>query len=344
MNHQNVTIILHDLIRISGNNYQDDQLQGIPNILSKFYNKMRNFKKKVPFSLNFEFVASIKAKDVVDVRISHSCNCILGLCNNEQDDDFFIFDLNTHELVRKFSTIGRPSYFDIEENYDGNGHDAVVYGGSNGVVKHDLNKLLDGHDVHDYIWQVPEIKNSRGIVSTKHETTNTIYVSYEDTCNCIAALNSRTGEILFKMGKDFSNNFQLELASGLEMSNTNDVLFVSDCNMKRIHKLSRSHCHSDLQTNTHTETHSWRSECIFEDAGIKYPDGLVFDSVSRHVLVCDSVKGGIIVYQENGKFVKFVRSSEEDSHELNGPTGLCLDEQTGFLYVADESNHIQIFQ
>ncbi|KAG2373643.1 hypothetical protein C9374_011932 [Naegleria lovaniensis] len=246
---EQVKIILHDLCQI-GNLWD-------PNIVSEFYNKMRKCKRKIPFSLEFQLVASIELEDVIEVRISHSLNCLVALSSEEYT--FSFFDLKTHKRLGIFVAKEKPPYFHVEENYDGNNNDALIYGGNDSVVKYDLKTVLEKQGASNYIWQQSAICNARGIVSSRDRySSNIIYVCYVDQ---ITALNSKTGDVLYKIDKNH-NGIQLDDLSGIDITDTNDTLFVVQNG--HIRKLRR--CPS-------SETILWQSELLFGQGHVKRSDG-----------------------------------------------------------------------
>ncbi|KAG2387251.1 hypothetical protein C9374_001583 [Naegleria lovaniensis] len=329
----NTQITLHDFIRIGSESY--DAV-----IMNAFKNKMRKFKTKISFSMNFDPVAVIEVPNVFETRISHACNCIVALNVTE----FICFDLNSHRKVHSFPA-AFAFYFDIEENYDGKGSDALIYGGDRGVFKYDLNKIMNGEDLNN-IWNQPEI-HSMGMVCSPHNdvlSKNVLYVCSYDTC--ISALKSLTGEVLYRI-QHFENTtgYYFEHTpvcfSDIDVNDTDTELFVSATKSKRIYNFHR------IAHNNHQD--DWQLIREFGGEYLTHPDGMVFDSVSRHVLVCEQqqqAKGCIlVVFTEKGEFVKRVDVKGKDVKRHASPTGLCLDERTGLLYVVDCANFlIQIFK
>ena len=66
-----------------------------------------------------------------------------------------------------------------------------------------------------------------------------------------------------------------------------------------------------------------------------------------HVILFDVTlfSDRIVVFTQNGEFVKYFSASGKDLNEFATPIGLTLDERAGLLYVADSyNNRIQIFK
>ncbi|KAG2378156.1 hypothetical protein C9374_008778 [Naegleria lovaniensis] len=302
-------------------------------IFSKFFIKMKrnNIKKKVPFSLNFDHVASIQVSGVVDVRISYSCHCIIAL----EAPYFHCFDLTTHQKLFSFSSAATYfSYFDIERNYDGVSNDALVYTSVYGIFKHDLTKIMKCQNANDKIWIREEYNDSAcGIACSSHVdhvSKNVIFVAI-DPEPYIAVLMASTGELLYKIDQLYLKPSGF---CGIAVNDTQTELFIAQA----------SECMQKIKRHSQ-QVNQWTFQCLFGKGSVKKVYGLTIDHASHHIIVCDRSSHGVGVFTEDGVFVKRFGSFGTGPNEFKNPTGICLDEQTGLLYIVDVNNdRIQIFK
>ena len=100
--------------------------------------------------------------------------------------------------------------------------------------------------------------------------------------------------------------------------------------------------------NSKTNQIEWKSSKIIEESekGLRYPFGLVVDSVSSNIIACDSLNHRVVIFKHDGTIVKsFGTRGVNSTNEFSTPMGLCINKLTGQLLVADsESHRVVIFK
>ncbi|EFC49442.1 predicted protein [Naegleria gruberi] len=287
-----------------------------------------------------------------DVKISHLLNVLL--VSDYFNSRIMVYDLKTKKFKGSIKTFFRPHcLYIIEEDIRG---DAVsspkspssassrtsIFIGSNdrSVYKFNLEQLLK-ISIIDKQSQFYEWKQSSGIISypsgmTFCKNSKLLFVCDYNN-NCIHLLNSQTGQPIHRLdqstcGINFSSPW------GIDMTLNGDLI-VSETgsNKIQIFKLSITP-ESPLATGVNFKN-NYQAELkySFGKSGssigeFNFVRGLLYDKVSRQLLICDSSNKRIELFDESGGYLHSFKSEH-----LQGPYGMCMNEVNNELYVADYS-------
>ena len=267
--------------------------------------------KRIAFSNKFEQFKSIELEgdDVFDVRISRSCSLIIAINNN----CFVFIDYETLEIKRQVETEEECMYFELEEDYDYCGNDALLINYNRSVSKYDLKQFITEGESCKPIWTY-----CTGIVTSQPVSVmildgKKVVVFNEDSC--MAFLDTKIGTKL------------IEYTIKLEGS-------ISGCVEPDRRKPNTLYLFVKEMMRFEYENGNWKSTSFTTDHS--NIDGLCMDRVSGVLYFsgyCET-KWSISAYTTSGTFIG-------THYVICG--GFCIDERTGLMYMA-ESNKISILK
>ncbi|KAF0977893.1 hypothetical protein FDP41_003215 [Naegleria fowleri] len=337
---------------LSGSSFQNN------NNYSKLQERMR--KKKLDqkaFSLNFELTGTLGMyKNPMhnnegfdfpwDVRVSIACNCII--ISDYGNNRLQVFDAKTKEFktTLKFSTeIDCPASLCIEQDYDGRDREALLFeyaltDGNRYICKYDFENLLNNsmkQEVTQELWKSSICHCPAGIAVWKKtqqlQDRIVLVCDYDDSA--IYLFKSCSGEFIQTVELD-SPLFKVVHPLGIDIS-AEGLVFISQGSPNSTILI--------LRYDYKTEKWLVSQEISEANEHFKIPRGLVFDNMSKNLLVCASESNTIHVLTEDGKFCKMFGHDKKGQDGLENPDGIWLNSQTGELYVCDYSNHrVQIFK
>ncbi|KAG2374566.1 hypothetical protein C9374_010585 [Naegleria lovaniensis] len=330
-----------DLHTMCNDCYPDDE-QVFNHLFEKLKDKMRSrWKELKEFSTKFEWFHSIPLPPdhgPWDVKICFSYGCILVT-------DFYTFGIRVFDLVSKeFKTTialpACPTCVCVEEPLRVTSDStALIFGCSKpkvAVYKYEMRKLLNARRTpttrnacnESPIWKTTDFKWPYGIAIWRSE--NQVFVCDVDT-KSVKILNSQSGLLLTSIQLQF-RCCSVDLASDRE-------LVVSAGNQLFIFKQSLS---------GEWEQYKNFSRLGSEEGSLDGPFSLVVDKKTKNIMVSDCNNHRINVFTLEGEFVKSFGSrvnTTPTNEYFCFPRGICLNDRTGDLLVADrDSFRIQFFK
>ena len=258
-----------------------------------------------------------------DVKISYRHSLIL--VTDTLNKRIQAFDLKTLQFKYsiQFNNLSTgPLYMALDEMRE---DDLVITFASALVRKYSLNgseKTMVWECRHDQVCRA-----SCGLVIEKSE--GNIFVA-DCLSNCIMVLSAK-GELL----RNFSHEKMTPF--GLAIDNDGD-LWVTSFKTHNLYVISKTGKRVYLKIG----------KAGSEELEFQYPRGIFVENITGQIYVCDQSNHRIQVlssiYEFVGKFGQHP-TPKCKNNELNFPSGLCINERTGELFVADKGNNrIQIFK
>ncbi|KAG2373985.1 hypothetical protein C9374_011650 [Naegleria lovaniensis] len=331
-----VIMTIMDWEYFSAHHHDDD-------LFRKFKEKMRSAGARKSFSTDFKYVATLGRLEIpgygndqfdgpFDVTVSYNHHCIL--VSDLNNDRIKVFDLKTKEYISSIQCISpMPKYLCIEEAYEGNTNDALLFDCDDGdaVYKYDLRRLLEysleeqrGEEPFDYIWKTTHtFLSAQGIAVCNHRKE--VFVCDSES-NCIAILNSISG--------DFIKRIEIDSPRGVFINSHGELLVTQKHPLNRIEILKR------------TENEEWTRVTTFGKYGklvgeLNNSLKLLFDEVSKNIIVSDGWNHRIQVFKHDGTVVtSYGTYGSAFVNQFKYPCGICLNEMEGELYVCDYSVHV----
>ncbi|KAG2379108.1 hypothetical protein C9374_007746 [Naegleria lovaniensis] len=220
-------------------------------------------------------------------------------------------------------------------------HDALILGNKDTIFKFDLEKLIQASMDQtncDPIWSTFTRANPLGIAILRQERALQPNIIFMVLCleegNYLTLFNSETGKIL----KEKCITDMVHKPCGVAFTDENDLI-VTETSYGRDKIVILSICGS---------IEEWKVKTVIgksgdQDGEFKCPVSVVYDRASRNIIVSDMFR--IQVFTKDGVFVKsFNDDLKNMESELCLPTGMCLNELTGELFVCEHGNNaVHIF-
>ncbi|KAG2373979.1 hypothetical protein C9374_011644 [Naegleria lovaniensis] len=356
--------------RIQYNSNESDQNKE-PNIwieemMRKFKCKMRNTRcrrTEKAFSMNFKFinaltVPELKVENVVpsDVKISYDNHCILLVEYWYQN--LYVFDLDTKQYKYYVSLeFPNPLYLCVEENYDGNYHDALIvsFESQQQVYKYDLRELL-GLSQHNRsinaLWKSSECDQPKGMAVlylNDFAMMNEAFVNRNIIFICdfmqqgIHAVKSSSGQLLTTI-----KLHDIPLVKPLDICILNgDVIFTNGTPTDCVHILRNCdpfYVTLDYQCVATVGRHG-KKEGTFSE-----PCNIICEQSTGKLIVSDTWNDRVQIFQysshRNETTLQFWNCfGNRKEKTFRNPQGLCLNRLNGELLVCDSGNGcIHIYQ
>ncbi|EFC43960.1 predicted protein [Naegleria gruberi] len=259
--------------------------------------------KRIAFSNKFEEFKSIEFDDdVYDVRISRSCSLIVVVKSN----CFVFIDYETLEIKQQVETA--CIYFELEEDYDNCGNDALLMNHNRIISKYDLKQFIITEGSCQPIWTYrteTDITITSKPINAMILDGKKVVIFNED--NCMTFLDAKTGTKL------------MEYTIKLESS-------VSGCFEPDRRKPNTLYLFMKEMMKFEYENGNWK--CTSFATGHSNIDGLGMDRVSGILYFsgyCES-KWSISAYTTCGTFI--------GTHSVTC-SGFYIDERTGLMYMAE---------
>ncbi|KAG2386342.1 hypothetical protein C9374_002788 [Naegleria lovaniensis] len=324
---------------------------------SKLKEKLRTRKCELKaFSLNFESVGSLGVYERQDcsndcfshpwdVRFSRKYNCIVISDYGNHRIQVFCANSKEYKTTLKFSTtIYSPASLYIEHDYDGYDREALFVeyeiDEARYISKYDLESFLinsmEQVETHE-LWKSTKCSCPAGIAVWKK--TRSIHDRIVFVCDydesVIYLFKSSTGEFISALTSD-SPLFYIKHPLGIDISMEGLVFISQGLSQNNILILRYSY-----------ENGKWITLNKISNVNdlFSVPRGLVFDNVSKRLLVSICESNTIQVFTEDGAFCQMFGYNKKDKNGFLNPDGICVNELTGELYVCDYGNHrIQIYK
>ncbi|KAG2377715.1 hypothetical protein C9374_008800 [Naegleria lovaniensis] len=305
------------------------------------YRRYRNVK---PFQMKFEWIYTFGQSGVsgttnvnllskpLDVKISYTHECILISDTN----GIQVFDLYTKKHK---ASISLPefslSHLCIEEFYEEQ-RDALLVSGNNLVCKYNLQLLLQEAAMDQqtpYIWNSDLAISPQGMAIAKQ--LQQVFIG-DNYWAYILVLDLKTGDVI-NFIELCSSPYGVDVTTCAEQPKCESLYVIATGK-------NADFCIEIMKKNSDNEFYTKKAQFCEYGQGIgklKRPFGLVFDKEAKHVIVTDNEQHLIQIFTLEGNLVTFFG----DKNNLNGPTGICLNELRGELFVCNTSDHtVRVFR
>nr|CAG4710267.1 unnamed protein product [Naegleria fowleri] len=337
-----VIMTITDWEYLSIHHHQDD-------LFGKFKEKMRSSSARKSFSTDFKHVATLGRVEIsgfgndlfdgpFDVAISYNHHCVL--ISDINNDRIKVFDLKTKEYKTSIQSISpMPKYLCIEESFDENKNDALLFDCDDGdaVYKYDLRRLIEnsfeeqrGEEPFDYIWKTTHTFLSAQGIAVCNNRKEVFVCDCES--NCIIILNLKSGE--------FIKRIDVDSPRGVAINSYGELLLVS-----QKHPLNR------IEILKRTPNEEWTRVTTFGKYGKSFGElnnslKLLFDEVSKNIIVSDGWNHRVQIFRRDGTFVtSYGTYGSASVNQFKYPCGICCNELEGELYVCDcSANAVHIFK
>ncbi|KAG2373707.1 hypothetical protein C9374_011796 [Naegleria lovaniensis] len=311
---QSLTTI-HLIDFVSGSDYEAHNDLLLTMLIKNFRIRSLHSTTKLPFKFSAPF----------DVTISYNCGCIL--VNDRGTQSIEVFDLITRQHKSSLSVKNFfPHYLCIEENYNGEGDDALLMGHlettlltSYCVCKVDLNTFLStGNLSFPFLWQNKKFtREALGMCIVTNQNGDRELVVC-DSGNCFLRVLDLTTGVQIKI-----------IQCGFEPCHVcnvfNEELVISYSFVKGAVKMKKANDSMEFQLLCGD-----RSTIDFYDAY-----SIAFDSYNNRFIVSDpSSEGKLKVYTCQGSLVNEFKSFMEM------PKGLCFHKLTREIFVCVQNSVI----
>ncbi|EFC41471.1 predicted protein [Naegleria gruberi] len=264
--------------------------------------------KRIAFSNKFEEFKCINCTcDVYDVRISRACSVIVAVTG-----EYFLFiDYETLEPKGRVAT--ESFYFELEEDYDQCGNDALLLFYDKEISKYDLKQFIEEKGCKP-LWTY---SNEIG-----YDTSEPINVMVLDGKKAVVFNSQNSMGFL-----DAKNGTLLDYTIKLEGA-------ISGCFEADRKKPNTLYIFLKEMIKFEYENGDWKRTSF--SVNIRSVDGLCMDRESGVLYFsgyCDG-KCYISAYTTSGDLIAM--------HSVNC-AGICIDERTGLMYLAD-GNKISILR
>ncbi|KAG2393623.1 hypothetical protein C9374_007154 [Naegleria lovaniensis] len=352
-----VHLTLHNHLSLQNH----ESFQDLFHLYEQLKLKFKNQILKRAFSGHFLPCPSLEMGECVDIAISYSLSSLLILTRKEWcQTKIHVLDLHSKKLLFEMDhlMVASASRLCIEDNFDGNGNDALFfqfYFG--GVSKIDLTKTLGsckkGQDLeqgHYTIWRLKENSHDKAVKKGRSFKDNLVFTCQD---SCIRVLSSFTGIPLQTILLDCTDGNPF--VSCIDITPEGDLI-ISETGNNRI-RIMREQLTSD---NEQAKS-EWQTIRIigrsFGKEGNRYgefssPEDVLFDPVGQNIIVIDSRNQRIQVLNLYGRFVgvknKYMElmtthSVHRYGYYLNTGSTLCLNGLTGELFVCHR-NRVDVFK
>ncbi|EFC45600.1 hypothetical protein NAEGRDRAFT_79394 [Naegleria gruberi] len=334
--HQTVNLLTNGLLNENGYNTRLEKQE--PQVIQPL--KVQSFRKSCeiesfPFQGDFTFVQEITSSlfsNVSDVKISYKNKYIIVSNSNNGKNQLLFFDLNTKELKKNISFFDNINGIAIERNFDGR-NDAIILSTEEKVLKFDISKLvLNGTD-KNYLWSKKLEITSRFAVKnaklaaltilhsphTEKKVENVVFVC-DTSFNCIHILRSSDGKILKRIGGiNSTDKMSMFHPNWIDIDRESSELVISETMSNNVRVLLES-----------SETKTIETRCL--PTKFKQVGGIVYDNYTKNIIVSDVIENSIQIFNAIGNRVNILAG------QVHHPKSLCINEETGELYVNDSGN------
>jgi len=261
-----------------------------------------------------------------DVKISRTHRCIL--VTDRFNNRIQVFDLDSKRLKVSIATNDAPLFMDVEEKGCSAG-DALIYStGAEIVVKIDLKQAISRKGSFG-LWTSDYVEGAKGLAVYYGEKKRTVFVC-ASTSNCIHVLDCYTGKIIKKIGLSWAtdNEFRLRSPFSLTFGENGKLLIITQLHS---HEVLLLYKFGDEWLPSKTLR---KGQALLD---LRTPRGI--SSNSNYIFICDEGSNRIQVCTVFGDFVTSFGSLGQGSKHLNHPFGVCMDNVSDQLFVADTFNH-----
>ncbi|EFC47015.1 NHL repeat domain-containing protein [Naegleria gruberi] len=233
-----------------------------------------------------------------------------------------------------------PTNLCIEE-WDKYSNDIIISGNNTHVYKYSLEECMKSKPKP--LWICDKINSPNGIISVSdrnnsnenyRKETSLLYVCDMFT-ELISIVKSQTGQVIGNISL-LSEMINVSCPWSIGMNNLGQFI-ISGLQNSSKHIIEIIERQFDQKKNQY----EWKSIKVIENEEdkLKYPFGLVVDSVSLNIIVCDSLNHRLMVFKQDGTLLKVFGSKGRETFQLSTPMGLCINKLNGELLVADSENH-----
>ncbi|KAG2379192.1 hypothetical protein C9374_007331 [Naegleria lovaniensis] len=306
-----------------------------PNLITPFHSLLVNKLRaplRVGFSNKFEHCGYIPAANrhrpgCPDVKISYHSNCIIVLEYYSNRIQFY--DLNSKRLLT-FIKAKQPRCLCVEENYDKQKNDAIIYN-RDCHTKYDIKELikqgLNSSDDCNPLWVQDLSTSSMNGIAVSRTSHGPCCEKFIYCCasssGCVIILNANNGQQVGQIST-------IPIPYGIDVTEKGDLI------------ISSLGGQIQLFTEPLFQPHSFRNSKIILSEGILHsPRGICYDPVAKHIIICDTLNYLVVVMDLEGKILK----SFADRTTLSYPYGVCVNSLNGKVYVSNWSlEGVQIFK
>ncbi|KAG2389276.1 hypothetical protein C9374_013836 [Naegleria lovaniensis] len=348
-------------------NDTEPQSYEIDKLYSKLLTKMRSAKRTKGLGMNFEHLLTLSSNQIVtsntvdndnfktpfDIEISYHHQCVLisdpfsSLYGRIQ-----LFDLFSREWIASvYTTLALPTFIRIEENYDGNYNDALVMYHAQSHSRSSLPNVMAKYDFREIrkystfneseragpLWQREISGFVKGMALWKQQ----VFISQSDK-HCISILDSNNGQLI--------QIIKVYRPCSLEIGHDFGELFISNGD----HAI-------EIFRQNEKNTKYWNCVKTFGRKGLCNgefiePGTIVYDRISKYLIVSDVANTRFQVFTRDGTFVKgfqqvtnskltFPNYGRDDKTKCSNPRGMCLNEISGELIVcSSEASQVLFFK
>ncbi|KAG2374040.1 hypothetical protein C9374_011119 [Naegleria lovaniensis] len=298
-------------------------------LFHKFKLRMKKYHENVccGFSGNFELCEYIAPSEIqdqflypYDVKISYKFKLILVSDNGKSRIQ--AFDLDSKELLFKINLNCKPLFIELDI------YDNLLVGADDECL------YLFDMESKQQLWR-RGLKNKPGrglyqFFGISSITVNTIATDAGygnifvcDSSNSRIKVLSKDGDFLYTFGKYVKqSSIPIQTPFGLNLDHEGKI-FVSDRFNHRVHVVSQ-------KGNQLLFTFGSRGS---NNGEFQFPGSIVIDKFTKKVLVSDEWNCRISIFSQDGTFENCC--SESDMV----PSGMCIDQRNGQLFVADRANN-----
>ncbi|KAG2392924.1 hypothetical protein C9374_009501 [Naegleria lovaniensis] len=370
-NYECTRVVLHDFNEIFHcvDEFDHSSVLAVPKLREKLNHQQ--------FSLQFHHVQTLgelnrkgslnsRFNYPIDVKIGYHLNCLIVSDSTNKRLQFF--DLTTKEYQSTLSLPFRPAQITVQEGSFGNCFVHIyITESEHGIIhKYDLRKFVQEEysNLQDLrIWSTSEsirqtphlqflnldIDNLEFDGGTCIEQfnaefhTSVLYVCSNQTPKRIFVLNCENGHVLKIISLTNSSFKQM---SAIHLAPTQHMLLIVD---SMAHHLKLIDKNSGTIVKIIGKYGGGASKGNTKPLHFSYPRNLCIDYKTHLVYICDSANNRIQVLHlaEKCKFVKEFgnQSLFNMSGRFKTPSGICMNEQSGELIVADtQLQRVQIFR
>ncbi|KAG2378944.1 hypothetical protein C9374_007582 [Naegleria lovaniensis] len=259
-----------------------------------------------------------------DVKISYHLNCIIIVEYYDQCIQFY--ELYSKQKLSAFRTVNPPRCLCVEENYDGQQNDALIFDCDcdGNLYKYDVKALIQNGNNCSPIW----IQNVQGghilsgiTISRNTESFSEKFI-YVASCgsDSVIILKASNGQQVGKISK-------ISSPCGIDITEKGELI-VSTLN-------------GLVQLFTQRALHTFESKVVLSKGVFDSPRGICYDPVAKTIIICDTMHYVMVVMDLEGNILK----SFEDRKILSYPYGVCVNSLNGELFISNWSlEGVQLFK
>nr|CAG4718370.1 unnamed protein product [Naegleria fowleri] len=304
-------------------------------------------KSKKPFGMNFELIDTLDSSSIQENNAFQPCHitssyhhsCVL--ISHQHYNSIHVFDLDTKQF--KLAIPWKcPKYLVIEENYR---HDALILScrilKEYFVYKCDLGKLLIRNaseneimmnEENSYIWRSVPFFSANGVAISR--ACHQVFVcGSQDHTQCITILDLNSGTVVSTLN---TQSCPVGITFGCsgnyldELDHVEDLLFVSEIDSNDIIEVFEKNNNNSTTINDQM----YKAKRLTFDRAIYNACELVFDKISKRLMVADSGNHQILVFDMLGRCIH----EFGDVSQFKFPSGMVLNEQNGQVLICDKHN------